>query len=418
MLNAQARIGMYGTAAVCILLLASACSRTEPPEAESQVTVRSEKAQRSSIQRLIRARAVLYPFDQAGVMPKISSPIQAFYVNRGDHVRKGQLLAVLEDKDLAAAAVETKGLYEQAQSNLRSTMAVSLPEETVKARLEVQSTGEAVDAARKLYESRKQLFEQGALARRQVDEANVAYAQARSGYEIALKHLDALEKAGREEQTKSAQAQLEAAKGRNQAAEAQLEYSRIHSPIDGVISDRSLYPGEMASAGSPLLTVMDVSRVVARANVAVDELPFVKAGDPATIVSLDPPSELHGRVTVVSPALDPNSTTAEVWVTVPNPQELLRPGLSVQVTIEAETVRDAVVIPKEAILPSQDGSVTVLVIGPDSRAHVRKVEVGIREADRVQVVKGVEPGEEVVVVGGLGLEDNSKVRIEKNDSHE
>ena len=418
MLNVHARIRMHGAAAVCILLLASACSRTEPPEAESQVTVRSEKVQRSSIRRLIRARAVLYPFDQAGVMPKISSPILAFYVNRGDHVRKGQLLAVLEDKDLAAAAVETRGLYEQAQSNLRSTMAVSLPEETAKARLEVQSTGEAVDAARKLYESRKQLFEQGALARRQVDEANVAYAQARSGYEIALKHLDALERAGTEEQTKSAQAQLEAAKGRNQAAEAQLGYSRIYSPIDGVISDRPLYPGEMASAGSPLLTVMDVSRVVARANVAVDELPFVKAGDPATVASQDTPSELRGRVTVVSPALDPNSTTAEVWVTMPNPQELLRPGLSVQVIIEAETIRDAVVISKEAILPSQDGSVTVLVISPDSRAHVRKIEVGIREADRVQVVKGLEPGEEVVVVGGLGLEDNSKVRIEKNDSHE
>ncbi len=418
MLKVHVQIVTVMAVALCILLTASACSRPEPPEEELQVTVRAAKVQRAPIQRFVRARAVLYPFDQASVVPKISSPILAFYVNRGDHVRKGQLLAVLEDKDLAAAAAEAKGLYEQAQSNLRSTMAVSLPEEAAKARLEVQSTAEALDAARKLYESRKDLFEKGALARRQVDEANVAYAQARSAYEIALKHLDALEKAGREEQTRAAQAQLEAAKGRNQAAEAQLGYSRIHSPIDGVISDRPLYPGEMASAGSPLLTVMDVSRVVARANVAVDELPFARVGVRATIVSQDPPAELQGRVTVVSPALDPNSTTAEVWVTAPNLQELLRPGQTVQVAIEAETVPDAVVIPKEAILPSQDGTVTVLVVGQDSRAHERKIAVGIHEADRVQVVKGLEPGEEVVVVGGLGLEDNSKVRIEKSDNHE
>jgi len=418
MLNIHARTKINTAAAVWILLLTWACSRTEPPEAESPVTVQAAKVQRSSIQRLITARGVLHPFDQASVVPKISSPILAFYVNRGDHVRKGQLLAVLESRDLAAAAAETKGMYEEAQSNFRSTMAVSLPEETAKAQVEVQSTREAVDAARNLYESRKGLFEKGALARRQVDEANVAYAQARSQYEVALKHLDALEKAGREEQTKAAQAQLEAAKGRNQAAEAQLEYSRIYSPIDGVIADRPLYAGELASVGSPLLTVMDVSRVIARVNVAVDELPFVKAGDPATIISVDPPSELRGRVTVVSPALEPNSTTAEVWVMASNPGELFKPGLSVQVSIEAETVRDSVVIPTGTILPLQDGTVTVLVVGADSRVHERGIAVGIREADKVQVLKGLEPGEEVVIVGGLGLQDSAKVRIEKSDRHE
>ncbi len=405
-------------AAVGALLLASACSRTEPPEVESPVTVQAAKVQRAPIRRLIRARAVLYPFDQAGVVPKISSPILAFYVNRGDYVRKGQLLAVLENKDLVAAVAEARGLYEQAQSNLRSTTAVSLPEETAKAQLEVQSTREALEAARKLYESRKELFEKGALARKLVDEANVAYAQTRSQYEVALKHLDALEKAGREEQIKAAQAQLEAAKGRTQAAEAQLEYSQIRSPIDGVIADRPLYAGELASAGSPLLTVMDVSRVIARANVAADELPYVKPGDQATIISEDPQSELRGQVTVVSPALDPSSTTAEVWVTARNPEEVLKPGLSVQVSIESETVRDAVLIPKEAILPSQHGSVTVLVVGADSRAHERRITTGIREADKVQVLKGLEPGEDVVVVGGLGLQDNAKVRIERSDRHE
>ena len=418
MLNHHARMRINQAAAVSILLLAAACSRTEPPEEESPVTVQAAKVQRSPIQRIIKARGVLYPFDQASVVPKISSPVLAFSVNRGDHVRKGQLLAVLENRDLAAAAAETRGLYEQAQSNYRNTVAVSLPEEKAKAQVEVQSTREAVDAARKLYESRKELFEKGALARRQVDEASVAYAQARSQYEITLKHLDALEKAGGEEQTKAAQAQLEAAKGRNQAAEAQLEYSQIRSPIDGVIADRPLYAGEMASAGSPLLTVMDISRVIARANVAVDELPFVKAGDPATIISADLPSELRGRVTVVSPALEPNSTTAEVWVVASNPEERLRPGLSVRVSIEAETIRDAVVIPNEAILPSQDGAVTVLVVGLDSRAHERRIEAGIREAGSVQVLKGLEPGEEVVVVGGLGLQDNARVRIEKSDKHE
>ncbi len=79
----------------------------------------------------------------------------------------------------------------------------------------------------------------------------------------------------------------------------------------------------------------------------------------------------------------------------------------------AETVADAIVIPLAAILPSDPDTSTVMVVGTDSLAHERKIEIGIREADKVQVLKGLEPGEQVIVVGGLGLEDKAKVRIEK-----
>jgi multidrug efflux pump subunit AcrA (membrane-fusion protein) len=360
----------------------------------------------------------LHPYDQAGVMPKISAPVQIFYVSRGDHVRRGQLLAVLENRDLTAAAVENRGLYEQAEATYRSTTAASLPEEIAKAQLEVQSSKEALAAAQKLFESRKELLQQGALARRLVDEASVAYVQARSQYDIAVKHLDALQQIGKEAQIKEAQGQLDAARGRYQGAEAQLAYSEIRSPIDGVITDRPTYAGEMVGAGTPLLTVMDISRVVARANVPVEQLSFVKVGNPATITSPDSSLELSGKVTVVSPALDPNSTTAEVWVQALNPGERCKPGLTVRVSILAETIDNAVAIPPAAILPSQEGSSVAFVVGPDSLAHERRIEIGIREADKVQVLKGLEPGEQVVTVGGLGLQDKTQVRIEKTNQHD
>ena len=185
------------------------------------------------------------------------------------------------------------------------------------------------------------------------------------------------------------------------------------SPIDGVISDRPLYAGEMASSESALLTVMDVSRVIARATVPVNELHFLKVGDPATITVLDSSMELEGRVTVVSPALDLNSTTAVVWVLAANPWERFQPGLTVKVSVLAETVRDAAVIPVSALLPAQEGTGdSVLVVGSDSLAHTRKVQVSIRESDRVQVLRGLSFGEQVVTVGGLGVQDGAKVKVE------
>jgi len=401
----------------CLLLLTAACSQEETPEPEPVAPVQTAVAQRSAIQRTIQARGILHPVNQASVTPKISAPVKAFYVNRGDRVHRGQLLAVLEKTDLAAAVAEAKGDYEQAESSYRSTTSVSLPEDMTKAQADVQSTREALDASQKLYESRKELFQQGALPRRLVDEANVAYVQARNQHDIAVKHLESLEKTGKEEQVKAATAQLDAARGRYQAAQAQLGYSEIHSPIDGVITDRPTYAGEMAAAGTPLLTVMDISRVIARANVPSDQLTFLKVGDQA-ISPPDSPDQLSGRVTVVSPALNPNSMTAEVWVEAANPGNSLKPGMAVQVVIRAGEVRDAVVIPATALLPAEGGTSAVLVVDAHSVAHKRAVRTGIREADKVQVLSGVQAGEQVVVVGGVGLEDGAKVNVQKAGGHD
>ena len=397
--------------AVAVLASLTACSKSKEAETEAVAPVQVSEVKRESIQRVVSADAVLYPLDQASVMPKISAPVKEFKIMRGDHVMKDQLLATLENRDLQAAAAEAKQLYEQALAAQRNTTGAQLPEDATKARQDVASSKEALDAAQKVYESRKQLFEQGALARRLVDEANVAYVQARSQYDIAAQHLEALNRVAQPEQTKSAQAQTDAAKARYDAALAQLSYSEIRSPIAGVIADRPLYAGEMASAGTPLLTVVNISRIIARANVPVAQAAFLKAGDTATITQKETGVETNGRVTVVSPAVDPNSTTVQVWVEADNPGEKWKPGATVRVSVVAETISNAIVIPTIALLSSDEGGVQVLVVGADSAAHEKKVELGAREPDKVQVLKGLEPGEKVIVGGGVGLEDGAKVRI-------
>jgi HlyD family secretion protein len=396
-----------------ILILTSySCSKPKEEEApEAAVPVQVSEVKQDSIDRIVSASAILYPVDQAGVMPKISAPIKIFHVKRGDHVSKDQLLAVLENKDLQAAVGDSKGAYQQAQSAYRTTASATVPEDTNKAQQDVQAAKQAMEASQKVYESRKQLFDQGALARRLVEEANVAYVQARSQYEIALKHLETVESVGRVEQVKGAEAQVESAKARYEGAEAQLSYSEIRSPIAGIVADRPLYAGEMASAGAPLVTIVNISRVIARANIPVGQAASVKVGNPATISQTDAQLQATGRVTVVSPAVDPNSTTVEVWVEADNPGERLKPGATVRVDVHAETVKDAIVIPIAALLPSAEGGVQVLVVGADSKAHEKKVEVGIREPDKVQIVKGVAVGEKVITVGGVGLEDGAKVTL-------
>ncbi len=392
-----------------VVAVTTSCSKSDK-EKEPVVIVQTAVAERGKIELVITADAVLFPKDQAAITPKITAPVKTFYVNRGSRVQRGELLAVMENRDLAAAEIESKGAYEQAQATYGIETSSSLPEEWQKAEFDLKAAKQEYDAQQKIYDSRRLLYEQGALPRKEFDQSAVAMTQAKANYEIAQRHLAALEAAGKKDQLKLAKGQLTAAQGKYEGATAQLSYSEIRSPIDGVVTDRPLYPGETAPAGTPLLVVMDTSSVTARAHIPQAAAGELKVGDAATIIA---PNDLrvNGKVTLVSPAVDPNSTTIEVWVAAPNPDGNLRPGTAATVQIIARTINDALVIPAAALLKTPDGATAVMVAGADGKAHQVSVETGIRQGDRLQITKGLSAGEQIIVTGAYGLPDNTKVKI-------
>jgi HlyD family secretion protein len=144
-----------------------------------------------------------------------------------------------------------------------------------------------------------------------------------------------------------------------------------------------------------------------------EQITHLRVGQAGTITVGDNATVLQGKVTVVSPAVDPNSTTIQVWVEAPNPGERLKPGMTVRVSIVAETLRNVVVAPPEAILPGTEGGSSVMVVTADSVAHEHKVQIGLREEDKVQILSGANAGDSVVVVGGVGLSDGAKVKVVK-----
>jgi len=107
----------------------------------------------TTIRRIVNGDGALFPRDQASIVPKIAAPVQRFYVNRGDHVRKGQLLAVLENGDLRDAADESKGTLEQAESNLRTTQGATVPEAVSKAQTDLEAASDARASAKRALEN-------------------------------------------------------------------------------------------------------------------------------------------------------------------------------------------------------------------------------------------------------------------------
>ena len=384
------------------------CSK-DTREKEPVVTVQAAPARKAAIQKVVTGEAVLFPLHEAALTPKVAAPVRRFLVNRGDKVHRGQLLAVLENRDLRAAEVENRGALEQARANYELHTSADIPQDLQKAQLDVQQTKAALDAAQTQYDSRQDLYKQGAIPRKDLDAALVAVTQARSQYEIAQKHLAAMQAGGHERQLKAAHGEFTAAEGKYMGASAQLAFSEIRSPIDGVVTDRPPYPGDMPPSGQPLITVMDLSQVVAKTHLPQDQAALLKPGNAATIHVGD--ESFPATVKLVSPATDANSTTVEVWVQAANPQQKLRPGVAVQISAVAQQVPDAVVVPASALLTGDKGATSVMLAGQDGRAHQKDVRTGIRQDDKVQITEGLNPGDRVITTGAYGLPDKTRIKI-------
>ena len=395
--------------AICLSVALTGCSKQES-EQPPVVTVQTAQVQRVALQQVVTTEAVLFPKNEAAITPKIIAPVRTFYVNRGSRVHKGELLAALENGDLSAAVTENKGALDQAQAQYETTTRASMPEDLKKAELDARAAKENFDAQQKVYDSRQKLYHEGALPRKELDQAAVALAEARAQSEVADQHLASLKAVGQQATAKSAAGQLTSAEGKYKGAQAQLSYTEIRSPIDGVVTDRSVWPGDTPPAGTPLLTIMDTSSVVARAHVPLSEATLLKVGNPATIVAPGTPP-VSGKVIIVSPALDPGSTTVQVWVEAENKSGELRPGSTANVSIIARTIQNAVAVPQQAVLKSPEGATTVMVVGQDNKAHQVEVETGIRSGDLVQITKGLQPGQSVVTTGAYGLPDNTQVKV-------
>jgi HlyD family secretion protein len=398
-------------AALLPFALIAACKKEAAPEVE--VTVQAEHPEQGPISSRIAADAVLAPLAQAAIAPKITAPVRKFYVERGAHVKQGQLLVTLENNDLAAAALDNQGSYEAAQAAYEAATKAQAPEDALKADADLAQAKANLDLNKSIVDNRKKLFQEGAIPGRDVDTAQAALLQAQAAYDIAAKQAEFMNGGGHESQLKAAKGQLTSAEGKFKGAQAGVEYSEIHSPIDGVVTDRPLFAGETAAAGTPVITVMDTSSLLAKTHIAQSMAQQLKVGGEAeiTVPGMDDP--VDAKVSMISPALDPGSTTVEVWLKIDNRAGKLKVGTPVKVAIAGQTIGTTLKIPAAAIMTTDDGGKIVMVIAGDGTAHKKPVTLGITDGDDVQVLTGVTTADMVITGGGYGLDNGTKVKIGK-----
>ena len=407
---------------ICVLLallpLADSCKKKPDDVPEASVTVQAAHPTQAPISEQIAADAILAPLAQAAISPRISAPIRAEYVVRGAHVRPGQLLITLESRDLQGGALESKGAVTSAQANYTATTAATIPQELKKAQLDAQQLKASLDVAIRTSAERRKLYEQGALPGRDADAAHAAEVQAQAAYDVARQLAESMLKTTQVTDKESAEGQLTSAKGRLANAQAQVSYADLRSPIAGVVTDRPLFPGETAAAGTPIVTIMDTSALLAKLHIAQPVAQKLTLGHKAEVSVPGVEEPLEATVSFISPALDPGSTTVEVWLKLPNRDGHLKVGTPVHAVILGNTIDHALQVPAGAILPATDGGNAVMIIGADGRTKKQSIKVGIRTPEAVQVTSGLSSSDMVVTENGYGLDDGTKVTVGETDPGE
>jgi multidrug efflux pump subunit AcrA (membrane-fusion protein) len=348
--------------------------------------VKVEPAGERQVARTVIATGTLAAEDQVVLGFQVPGRLSELLVDLGSRVRRGQPLARLDPTDFRLRV-------EQAEAALRQArVRVGLTPEGTDNRVNIEETAVVAQARAVLVEARLtrermvKLWEQQLVARAQLDAAVAALQVAEARYQDAV------------EEVRNRQAVLAQRRSELELARQQLADTTLTSPIDGAVRERRASVGQYLAAGTPVATVVQLDPLRLRVAVPERDAADVRPGQNVRLTVEGDSASYGGRVVRLSPAIEEQSRTLLVEAEIPNPRGALRPGAFAKAEITTDAGHPVVVVPASAIVTFA-GIDKVLAVA-DGRAVEKRVQLGRRLGEHVEVVSGLDKGEAVVVQPG------------------
>ena len=449
-------------AAAILVMAASACGRGggAAQQASPPLAVDTALAQRSDIATFVTLDGQIAPLQESTLSSQQSGNVTAVYVNEGQHVVRGQVVAKLDDATLRAQLAQEEAMVQQGVAQLggstlqapvtaaqASNTVVTAQQQLAAAQNGVATAQAAYQSAYATYIADKQLLTNGYVAQTQYEQARSAYVQAlqslntaRETQRQAVVALTAARSQGTnaepiQQQTIAAnRGSLAAAQAQVRLLQTEIGQTSIVAPFDGVVTQRLLDPGAYASPNAPVVRVSQIDTVYVNVNVPDDDLAFVHRATPVTFTT----SSLENK-TYAAKVMDVNATPTQGTLSyrarlrVANPNDLLRGGMLVAVTVRKEFHPSAIVVPRAAVFETESGANVFIVTslappsgaagappsaaakGPPVRlmqAKVVPVQVGLQTDTQAEVRSPeIKPGTTVITTRPDALRDSSTVAI-------
>ncbi len=342
--------------------------------------------QRTSIAFALSIAGQFLPYQNVELHAKVAGYIRNIYVDIGDRVHTGEVLAVLEIPELVAEVDEAQAAEHHAEEEI-------LRAQSDVARAQADYVALHANAVRLVNANQAR---PGLIAEQELDDATAKDQSAQAQVEAAKSALAASKQ------------QLAVAKANRQHYSALSDYSKITAPYDGVVTWRFSDTGALVQAGTsntsglPVVTVAQVNVLRLRIPVPESLAAKVRIGDSADVHVQATGEHFTGKVTRFTDSLDTSTRTMQVEIDVPNADYHLQPGMYADVTLSANSRKDVLAVPVEAIQRSDNNKKTsVLVVDAQNRVQSREVEVGVEGSNKAEIVAGLTEGERVIV-GNLG----------------
>lgn len=405
-------LGLFLIVFVIISIIAVGCSRKQEEQLEEEaVAVSAKKIKLGDIDDITKLSGRIEAEDAVDVVSKIPGKVSEVLCDVGDYVEEGEPLVVLETDELQAQMAQAQAALAAAQANLSANESGVLPQQVEQVRASFEQAKANYNNAKADYGRMKALYEADAIAKQAFDAMTLKYDVARTQYETAKEQLRLTQgRVPRNVETLRAQvAQAEAAV---QLIQTNIDNSVIKAPISGEVSMRMVEPGEMASAGYPLASIVNIDNVKVVIDVSEEEINQIEDGQEAEfdVDALENEEPLIGIVSIVPPASNP-TRLFQVKIDIENPEHKLKPGMFADVDIVTGTRKNVVVAPKDSILIKKHGNIAYVV--KDGKAEERIVKLGVSNGENVEITKGLKEGEQLVVKGQNLLKEGTPVKIEK-----
>jgi len=355
------------------------------------------KVERGDLARSVVATGKITPITKVEIKSKASGIVKKLYVDTGDHVKQGQVLAELDKVEIEAQVNSAKAQLLSSQANLQSAIADEK-------RAEVDAEGVDIPTLQRAYQRALDMSKDGVVSQATVDDAQRSYIMAVNKRDVARAQLS-VSKA----KVAQARADVEQARAGLKQLEEQLSYTTITSPINGVVLSRDVEVGDavssilvLGSAATLIMTIGDTSEVYVKGKVDESDIGKVYLGQPARIhVETFKDKTFYGHVTKISPmgVEKDNVTTFEVRVSINNPGGELKAEMTANAEIILDEHHNVLMVPEAAIMYDKDKNASVDIPVPSAKNGMKKIpiKIGISNGVKTEVLAGLKQGEEVVL---------------------
>jgi len=393
------------------------CKKAAPEEEEENplpkepVPVQAVQAELTTLKPSVDlvGTLVALPEHTTVVSPQVGGWIQRVSVVAGTAVQAGDELVLLDTRLAQVEAAKAAASVAEKEATLARLKRGYLPQEIEMARHEVRRSQEMVASLQAESEALKPLWQKKEVPELQVQKVESSLRAAVAAEAAADAKLKLLLAGTPPEEIAEVQAQLAMAQAESAAAKLNLELCRITSPIAGTITQLAARQGMFVERSSPLLTVVDLSKLFMQVRIPSIHMTKVQTGARVEVRVLSRPDEiLSASVARISGEADPTTGDVDAFVEIANGQGL-RPGLACRGRLWLPEMPDTLVVPVAAV--ADHAGTPVVTVARDGKAHEIEVAVGVRTADQVQITKGLSPGDWVITHGGYGLPEGCPVTM-------